>query len=57
MRARALLEDWDAALSLFVKVMPLEYKDALARQSRALPHGAETVAATEEVFHIAEEHA
>jgi glutamate synthase (NADPH/NADH) large chain len=28
-RARALLEDWDAALSRFVKVMPRDYKRAL----------------------------
>ena len=28
-RARALLEDWDTALSRFVKVMPREYRRAL----------------------------
>lgn len=56
LRAQALLDDWDAALSLFVKVMPLEYKDALARQSREHPHGTDTVSATEEVFHPGEDH-
>nr|WP_294529042.1 glutamate synthase large subunit [uncultured Rhodopila sp.] len=29
MRARFLLEDWDSALSRFIKVVPLEYKRAL----------------------------
>jgi glutamate synthase (NADPH/NADH) large chain/glutamate synthase (ferredoxin) len=28
-RARALLDDWDAARAKFVKVFPLEYKRAL----------------------------
>ena len=28
-RARMLLEDWDAALAAFVKVMPKDYKRAL----------------------------
>ena len=28
-RARALLEDWDTALSQFVKVMPADYRRAL----------------------------
>ena len=43
-RARALLDDWDDALSRFVKVMPREYKRALLdqkaeahRQSPPLP--------------------
>lgn len=54
-RAQALLDDWDAARSLFVKIMPLEYKDALVRQSREHPHSTDTVAATEEVFHRGED--
>ena len=34
--ARALLEDWDAALKCFVKVMPRDYKRALVQaQERA----------------------
>ncbi len=49
-RAQALLGNWDAVLSLFVKVMPLEYKDALARQSREHIHSADTASATEEVY-------
>ena len=28
-RARALLQDWDAALAQFVKVMPLDFRRAL----------------------------
>ena len=31
-RARELLEDWDHALTRFVKVMPIDYKRALAEQ-------------------------
>ena len=30
-RARELLEDWDAALKCFVKVMPRDYKRALVQ--------------------------
>jgi glutamate synthase (NADPH/NADH) large chain len=29
-RAKALLDDWDAALTKFVKVMPTDYAKALA---------------------------
>jgi len=49
-RAAALLENWDAALPLFVKVMPLDYKNMLRRHAEAA-HDAETASATEEVFH------
>ncbi len=49
-RAEELLKNWDAALPLFVKVMPLDYKAALARQLEGARHGLETIAATEEVF-------
>ncbi len=48
--AEYLLKQWDAALPLFVKVMPLDYKAALARQLEGARHGNETIAATEEVF-------
>jgi glutamate synthase (NADPH) large chain len=43
-RARALLEDWDGALSRFIKVMPRDYKGALLDQ-RAEAIAAATVAA------------
>ena len=33
LRARAMLDDWDRTLSLFVKVMPMEYRRALGRMS------------------------
>lgn len=49
-KAASLLANWDAALPLFVKVMPLDYKDMLRRQAEAA-HDAETASATEEVFH------
>lgn len=49
--AAALLDNWDAALPLFVKVMPLDYKNILLRQAEAA-HDAETVSSTEEVFHV-----
>ncbi len=48
--AEALLKDWDAALPLFVKVMPLDYKAVLERQKEGTRHGNETISATEEVF-------
>jgi glutamate synthase (NADPH/NADH) large chain len=43
-KARALLDDWDASLSHFVKVMPLDYKRALLDQ-RAEAVASATVAA------------
>jgi glutamate synthase (NADPH/NADH) large chain len=43
-RARALLEDWDGALSRFVKVMPRDYKGALL-DLKAEATAAATVAA------------
>ncbi len=49
-RAESLLKNWDAALPLFVKVMPLDYKEALARQLEIACHTQETISATEEVF-------
>ncbi len=49
-KAEALLKNWEAALPLFVKVMPLEHKTALERQQENSRHGQETIAATEEVF-------
>jgi glutamate synthase (NADPH) large chain len=43
-RARTLLDDWDAALSRFVKVMPRDYRRALL-ELRAETQSAATVAA------------
>jgi glutamate synthase (NADPH/NADH) large chain len=38
-RAKSLLDDWDAALTKFVKVMPSDYAKALADlQARAASH-------------------
>ena len=55
-KAAALLDNWDAALPLFVKVMPLDYRNVLRRQAEEA-HDAETTSATEEVFHSrGEEH-
>jgi len=34
-RARRILEDWDAYLPKFRKVMPVEYRKALAEMERA----------------------
>ncbi|MDD2966459.1 MAG: glutamate synthase large subunit [Desulfovibrionaceae bacterium] len=50
-KAATLLDNWDAALPLFVKVMPLDYKKVLQKHDEAASHASETVAATEEVFH------
>ena len=50
-KAASLLANWDAALPLFVKVMPLDYKNVPRRQAEAA-HDAETASATEEVFHV-----
>ncbi|MGO8710925.1 MAG: glutamate synthase large subunit, partial [Rhizomicrobium sp.] len=44
-RARALLENWDDALSHFVKVMPTDYASALARQRDERRVAAKNVAA------------
>jgi glutamate synthase (NADPH) large chain len=43
-RARELLDDWDNALSSFVKVMPLDYRRALV-DLRAERHAAKAAAA------------
>jgi glutamate synthase domain-containing protein 3 len=49
--ARMLLENWDAHLPLFVKVMPIEYRQVLARMKSQEDRDTETVSATEEVYH------
>jgi glutamate synthase domain-containing protein 2/glutamate synthase domain-containing protein 1/glutamate synthase domain-containing protein 3 len=49
-RAAMLLEDWEAHLPLFVKVMPIDYRKALERMKAQEQRDTETVPATEEVF-------
>lgn len=49
-KAEALLKNWEAEVPLFVKVMPLDYREALERQRGADRHGGDTASATEEVF-------
>ena len=49
-KAEALLRNWEAELPLFVKVMPLDYREALERQRGGDRHGGDTASATEEVF-------
>jgi len=49
-RAIALLEDWEAHLPLFVKVMPIEYRKVLERMRQRESRDTETVSATEEVY-------
>jgi glutamate synthase domain-containing protein 3 len=50
-RARMILENWEAHLPMFVKVMPIEYRKALLRMRLGEDLDQETVSATEEVFH------
>lgn len=49
-KAADLLANWEAALPLFVKVMPLDYKQALERLRLSDRHGMDTASATEEVY-------
>jgi glutamate synthase domain-containing protein 2/glutamate synthase domain-containing protein 1/glutamate synthase domain-containing protein 3 len=49
-RAIRLLEDWDAHLALFVKVMPIDYRKVLERMKQREQRDTETVSATEEVY-------
>jgi glutamate synthase (NADPH) large chain len=50
-RARMVLNNWDALLPLFVKVMPMDYKKVLERMRMQEDISRETVSATEEVYH------
>jgi len=50
-RAKMLLENWEAHLAYFVKVMPIDYRQSLARMKLHEERDKETVAVTEEVFH------
>ena len=49
-RAKMLLDNWEAHLPLFVKVMPIDYRKALARMHLEEDPEGESVAATEEVY-------
>ncbi len=50
LRAASILDNWEASLPLFVKVMPIDYRQSLERMRLAVSRDTETVAATEEVF-------
>jgi glutamate synthase domain-containing protein 3 len=50
-RARYILENWEACVPLFVKVMPIDYRKSLERMRLAEDRDRETVSATEEVYH------
>jgi glutamate synthase domain-containing protein 3 len=45
-----ILDHWDATLPLFVKVIPVDYREVLERMKLRESAGEETVSATEEVF-------
>lgn len=49
-RAAEMLANWEAVLPLFVKVMPLDYKQALERLRASDRHDTDTASATEEVY-------
>ncbi|HPJ73171.1 MAG TPA: hypothetical protein PK636_10840, partial [bacterium] len=49
-RAGWILDNWEARLPLFVKVMPIDYRVALERMKLEEDIDRETVAATEEVY-------
>ena len=49
-RARFILDNWEAQLPLFVKVMPIDYRKALERMRMQEEEDRETVAVTEEVY-------
>ena len=50
-KAQTLLEHWESHLPLFVKVIPIDYRQVLERMRMKEDTELETVAATEEVFH------
>ena len=48
--AKAILASWDEMLPRFVKVMPMDYKKAMARMKEQQIKGSESAEMTEEVF-------
>jgi glutamate synthase domain-containing protein 2/glutamate synthase domain-containing protein 1/glutamate synthase domain-containing protein 3 len=51
LRGRRILDDWEACLPSFVKVMPIDYRQSLERMRLQEDRDGETVSATEEVYH------
>ena len=49
-RAKMMLDNWEAHLPLFVKVIPIDYRRALERMRMEEEFREDTVSATEEVF-------
>jgi len=49
-RAKFILDNWDAQLPLFVKVMPIDYRKVLERMRLQEDADKQTVAVTEEVY-------
>ena len=49
-RVKMILDNWEAHLPLFVKVMPVDYKQVLQRMKTQDRTGKETVSASEEVY-------
>jgi glutamate synthase domain-containing protein 2/glutamate synthase domain-containing protein 3 len=49
-RAKLILDDWEARLPLFVKVMPVDYRKVLERMQMEESRETETLSATEEVY-------
>ena len=45
-----ILDNWEASLPLFVKIMPIDYRKVLERMRMDEAVARENVAATEEVF-------
>ncbi|MBN2293222.1 MAG: glutamate synthase subunit alpha, partial [Pirellulales bacterium] len=50
-QAKRILDKWQEMAGQFVKVMPIDYRKALAKQREREQVGDESIAATEEVFH------
>jgi len=50
-QARRILEKWEEMAGQFVKVMPIDYRRALAKLREREQVGDESTPATEEVFH------
>jgi glutamate synthase domain-containing protein 3 len=50
LQAKRILENWEACLPYFVKVMPIDYRESLERMRLQEDRDLETVSATEEVY-------
>jgi glutamate synthase domain-containing protein 3 len=49
--ASRILQNWEACLPFFVKVMPIDYRKSLERMRLQEDRDRETVSATEEVYY------